>query len=166
MKRSILSLFAPRLVIYFFTLAGIFVILIAGIQAIQNNADLQKWAIVSINNATFISEIADTRLRQAQGLSGRESMSQNQGMLFVFNKEIVAPFWMNKMKFPIDIIWIDKDKKIVDIVKDAPIPLNDTSIPIFMPASVAQYVLEIAVGMSERYGFKVGDEVEMTPLNN
>ena len=91
-------------------------------------------------------------------------MNQNQGMLFVFNKELFAPFWMNKMKFSIDIIWIDKDKKIVDIVKSAPVPLNDNEIPTFMPASVAQYVLEIVAGLSEHYGFHIGDSVGITIL--
>lgn len=82
-----------------------------------------------------------------KGLSGKKSLGENQGMLFVFEKPDRYGFWMKEMNFPIDIIWIDENYKIIEITKN----LKPDSYPkIFRPKKPAQFVLEINIGWAEK----------------
>src|SRR5437016_1262720 len=65
-----------------------------------------KKGSLTIKNQTFAIEIADTMMSKMRGLSGRDALSENNGMLFIFNGTSSSGFWMKDMKFPIDIIWI------------------------------------------------------------
>lgn len=112
---------------------------------------------VEIKGQKFKVEIVKQLWEIEHGLSGRYKLKDNKGMLFVFKKEDKYAFWMKDMKFPIDIIWINNEK-IVDIKKDAPIPITD-NLESYTPTSSARYVLEINAGLSEKYGFEIGGEV-------
>ncbi len=102
-------------------------------------------------------EIVTTPVEQAQGLSGRQGLNENEGMLFVFEQSGNYPFWMKDMKFAIDIIWITEGKKVVYIQKDA----RPESFPLmYDPKANAKYVLEVVSGFSEKNNLKVGDSVE------
>src|SRR6266550_6083274 len=87
---------------------------------------------VTIDKHTFSVEIANTTVEQQQGLSGRNSLPQDQGMLFVFKKADLYAFWMKGMKFPLDMIFI-KDNKIVSISQNVPVPSNpnDANLPVY-----------------------------------
>lgn len=119
---------------------------------------------VAIDNHTFSVDIATTSAEQQQGLSGRQSLPQNQGMLFIFKTSNRYPFWMKDMKFPLDMIFINNNK-IVDIFNNVPVPkTTDTSkLPIYTPKAAANQVLEINSGQAKAYGFKNGDTVKVTP---
>ena len=67
-------------------------------------------AIVAIGGTIVTAEIVDTKEKLELGLSGREGLSFNKGMLFVFPKTGYHSFWMKDMSFPIDIIWLSKEK--------------------------------------------------------
>lgn len=120
-----------------------------------NNNTIKK---VSIKNNRIDVEIAKSELEQARGLMFRKSLAGNQGMLFVFDKEARYSFWMKNMEFPLDIIWIDSNRRIVDITKNA-MPCNEQCETI-EPAAKSKYVLEVNTGFSDRYQLKVGDEVK------
>ena len=120
---------------------------------------------VKINDQSFAAEVASKPEEWQQGLSDRKSLGEKQAMLFVFDEKKRHSFWMNKMKFPIDIIFIDGNK-IVYIKKDAQPPASpDEELEIFQPDDPADKVLEINAGLSDKYGFKPGDEViiEVSP---
>src|SRR3989338_8541055 len=70
---------------------------------------------VCLKDICIEAEIADTDSKRQMGLMFRESLSDNQGMFFIFENEARHGFWMKNMQFPLDILWIDKDKKIADI---------------------------------------------------
>lgn len=118
-----------------------------------------KYGAVEIGGQKFRVEIMKKDWELAQGLSGRDSLKNGSGMLFVFPAEDRHEFWMKGMKFPIDIIWISGGK-IVDIKKSAPLPVT-LNLEKYVPSVPAKYVLEIGAGLSEKYGFKPGDEVEL-----
>ena len=102
-------------------------------------------------------DLALTRGEQEQGLSGREGLRNDGGMLFIFSKSSVNYFWMKDMNFPIDIIWIDQNLKIIYIKKDA----QPSSYPnSFGPGVDNLYVLEVSDGFSEKNNLKEGDLVE------
>ncbi len=94
-----------------------------------------------------------------KGLSGRTSLAMEEGMLFMFPAPYRYRFWMPDMQFPLDIIWIDGEKKIIEITKNAP-PLPDKTKPVFyQPHKPAQYVLEVNAGFSDQHLLAPGDQV-------
>ncbi|MBI2545412.1 MAG: DUF192 domain-containing protein [Candidatus Aenigmarchaeota archaeon] len=115
---------------------------------------------VRIGNTTIRAEVADTLQKQTEGLIGRNSLSSNNGMLFIFNTENYPGIWMFNMSFPIDIIWINKDMKITDIVQDAkPCMLNCTT---YLPSEKSLYVLEVNSGFTTKNKIKVGNTVSIS----
>ena len=101
-------------------------------------------------------EIADDDYQTQTGLMYRDSMEKNQGMLFIFPDEQYHSFYMKNTKIPLDIVYIDSDRKIVSIKKNAK-PMDETSLPSNEPA---KYVLEINAGLSEQWNLEVGDKID------
>ncbi len=144
------SIIKPK---YFF-FPYLFVLLIL----IVNIAYAKTCKIVKINGVTIKAEIASTPREKARGLMFREKLAGDEGMLFIYQKEGIYQFWMKNTKIPLDIIWIDKDKKIVFIKKDAR-PCA-TSCELFSSGINSKYVLEVNSGFSEKNGLKIGDIAE------
>jgi uncharacterized membrane protein (UPF0127 family) len=101
-------------------------------------------------------ELAKTPQAQQMGLSGRVSMAADRGMLFVFDSESNWGFWMKDMKFPLDIIWFDSNRRVVYIEQDLA-PCTPQSCPIYTPPTNAMYVLEVNAGFVQAHGVAMGD---------
>lgn len=116
---------------------------------------------VTIKDKTFYVDVAKTDQEKEKGLSVYDSLPISRGMVFPFEKADYYGFWMKNMKFPIDIIYI-RQGKIVDIFKNVPPPksINDT-LSIVKPRETSDTVLEINAGLSDRYGYKIGDYVKI-----
>lgn len=113
-----------------------------------------------IKNQSFNLLLAKSGKEKEIGLSEKKSLDENSGMLFTFDKPGYYSFWMKNMKFPIDIIFI-KDNKIVTIHENVKPPKTpNESVPIFKPEAESDKVLEINAGLSQKYGFKNGDEIK------
>lgn len=105
---------------------------------------------------------ADSAEERAQGLSGRTSLGQNEGMWFVFDKEGYYPFWMPEMNFGLDIIWVDKDYRVADIARDVPpAKPGETNPPRYTNQRLAKYVLEVNAGVGS--GLVMGDHLTLMP---
>jgi len=100
-------------------------------------------------------EIADTGDDRQNGLMYRKSMEMNQGMLFIFPVEELQSFWMRNTYIPLDMIFVNSDKKIVTIHKNTKI-LSDQS---YASTEPAQYVVEVCAGFSDKYSLKIGDKI-------
>ena len=107
---------------------------------------------------TFKSEIAETAPQQMKGLMFRKTLEENKGMLFVFDVAFVQRFWMMNTSIPLDIIFIDEEKKIVNVAEAEPCGLIPCAL--YNSTDNAKYVLEINQGLSEKYGFRKGTVVE------
>lgn len=103
-------------------------------------------------------EVADTTLLRARGLSGHAPLGKGEGMIFVFSEDDTYGFWMKDMLFPIDIVWLDAEHRIVDVKKDA---LPASYPEVFTPARPARYVVEIPAGFFEEHHLKMGDTLEI-----
>ena len=120
-------------------------------------------AVVSIGNVTYIVDLAILPEERQQGLSGREHMPLDVGMLFVFERERQLNFWMKEMHFPLDIIWIDAQCRLVEVAANVPTPppnASNADIPRVQSPSPARYVLELNAGEAARNGLQPGDPVE------
>ncbi len=116
-----------------------------------------KLHIVTQNGRfTFSVEIADTPDKRSQGLMFRKSMAEDAGMLFTFERDQVASFWMKNTEIPLDMLFIARDGRIADMHRNAQ-PHSLRSIRSKMPVFA---VLEINAGLTSRLGIRVGDRVE------
>jgi|YelNatPaOPRAMG01_1025707.scaffolds.fasta_scaffold07076_3 uncharacterized membrane protein (UPF0127 family) len=134
--------------------------------ATNKNSQNFKIASVSIDNHNFSAYIADTLLSQSKGLAAFDSITDNQGMLFLFPEKEVTGFWMKDMKFPIDLIWISGDT-IVGFEKDmVPQPGEpDYDLKVYYPPEPIDKVLEINAGLIDKYNFQIGDLVDIKTIN-
>ena len=101
-------------------------------------------------------EIADDEYQTQTGLMYRKSMKNDQAMLFIFDEEAPRAFYMKNTQFALDIIFINSDRKVVSIQKNAK-PFDLISLPSEGPA---QYVLEVNAGLSDSWTLESGDRVE------
>jgi uncharacterized protein len=125
---------------------------------------------LSIGDQILTVAIANTPQTQAQGLSGRASMAEHQGMVFDFrNHPLKRPgFWMQGMQFDLDIIWIKKNPetnsgyRVSAVTPQVPHPRTETNdLPLYYPPSDIDLVLEVTAGWTERNKITVGDEVKI-----
>jgi len=116
-----------------------------------------EWTGVYLNDRYFKVELSFTPKETTHGLMFRESLPYDEGMLFVFDKEQKWSFHMKNTLIPLDIIWIDKDRKIVSIKKNAE-PCLKEPCPVIYPDKEAMYVLELNAGIADEIGLEVGDE--------
>lgn len=101
-------------------------------------------------------EIAETSFEIQTGLMYRESMKDNQGMLFVFPNIQERNFYMKNTRFPLDLIFLDHNKTVVSFQENAQ-PLNENSLP---SNALAQFVLEVNAGLAEKWLLEVGDKMD------
>lgn len=105
-------------------------------------------------------EIADDAFEQSKGLMYRNNLEWNSGMLFVFDGEEKRSFWMKNTLIPLDMLFIDKDFKIVDI-KENTEPCKIQNCPSYISKEPAKYVLEVNAGYVEKNGINTGDELKL-----
>jgi hypothetical protein len=103
----------------------------------------------------FLVEIADTAGKREMGLQYRRNLADDRGMIFLFPSESPQTFWMKNTPISLDMIFINRDRKIVGIVeRTVPFSLDSRSV-----TAPSQYVLEINAGLARRYGIQTGDSV-------
>ncbi len=100
-------------------------------------------------------EVMRTKDERHLGLMYRKSLKKNRGMLFIFDKENIQPFTMKNTYIPLDMIFINRTKKIAGIVENTT-PKTKGPYSIKIPS---QYVLEVNAGFCKKNGIKKGDRV-------
>jgi len=143
---------------YFIPLIAI--LLAACTPASNGAASEQDWFEVFVVSETgrhrFEVEIADSDEEQRRGLMFRQSLAEDAGMLFLYEKAEVLSYYMRNTYISLDIIYIDVEGRIVSIARETE-PLSERSLYSAGP-SIA--VLEVIGGTSDRLGFGEGDLVE------
>lgn len=120
---------------------------------------------IEVSNTTIRVKLAKTDKQHAKGLSGRQGLAQNEGMLFIFPENYRPRFWMKDMQFAIDIIWIN-DGKISQIDQNLLPPEPNTpeeDLSLFLPNDPVDYVLEVAAGTANANLWQIGDPVQNLP---
>ena len=137
-----------------------FVILIVFVVALflllNNTSYLKNIKQVRISGEEIQVELALTQEERLQGLSNRTNLNPGSGMLFIFEQSGEHPFWMKEMNFPLDMIWINENMKVVYIKNNA--QPNDYP-QIYGKGYDAKYVLEVVADFIEQHNLKIGDSV-------
>ena len=113
---------------------------------------------VVIKEQKIYVEIAGSPEEKKQGLSGRESLAEDRGMLFIYPEPGNYSFWMKEMKFNLDFVFIN-DQKVVDLKENIPFPKEGEEPQTIRVEATFDKVLEINQGIIKKIEIKVGDEV-------
>jgi uncharacterized membrane protein (UPF0127 family) len=92
------------------------------------------------------------------GLMFRPSLPEDQGMLFVFEELDFHGIWMKNCKFPIDILWLDEEGRVVHLAESVP-PCRADPCPVYQPLRKAAYVVELNAGQARREKVVLGSRL-------
>ncbi len=158
------KLFLPlAAVAIFITLVGIYTQRMGTLNSGKNlSTDSVQQKSMTVGGKTIQVEVANTEELREKGLSGRSSLAQDSGMLFVFKEKASNPtFWMKGMLIPLDFIWIS-GTKIVKIDRNISAPsanTPDVKLERVKPNQPVDYVLEVNSGFSDTNNIKINDPV-------
>lgn len=108
---------------------------------------------LAIGSVQIDVAVADSFEERVKGLSGLPELGKNRGLIFAYSHKDTHGIWMKDMHFPIDIIWLDEELRVVDIEKDVS---PDTYPETFRPETPARYVLEVNAGFAEKHDVNIG----------
>jgi uncharacterized membrane protein (UPF0127 family) len=107
------------------------------------------------------AEVADSARKKARGLMFRDSLPENHGLLMVFPNEGNHRIWMLGMRFPLDLIFLDSDRRVIGLYESVkPMGLDPRTWRTYGPSSPASYVIELNAGMIKGTGTTMGDLLE------
>jgi uncharacterized membrane protein (UPF0127 family) len=127
-----------------------------------SSAGLQTTRLTADGGHVVDVEIAATAAEREHGLSDRDALPQDAGMLFDMEQVSTPDFWMKDMRFPLDLVWIDARKRIAGITFDVqPQPgAPDAALRLYRAPSPIRYVLEVNAGAAQRLGLVSGSTVK------
>ena len=110
------------------------------------------------DGAAIRLELAETDSDRVQGLMFRDHLDRDAGMLFVFDREGLWPFWMKDTFIALDIVWLDSQGRIVDIRANVQ-PCRLDPCPSYWPRRAARAALEVNAGVAAEHELKIGDRL-------
>ena len=145
---------------------------IIGILTIPSDSKLESTefpiGMISINDKIINVQIADNAPRQTRGLMFQEQLEYDEGMFFVFDTSTKHSIWMLNVQFPLDIIWLDDDGRIIHIEKDVPpckTALETVTCPVYGDDNLdSKYVLEVTAGFVEKFTINIGELVDIISI--
>lgn len=122
-------------------------------------------AAVLPDGSTVRIEVATDDDTRAQGLMFRDRVPEGTGMLFVFAQSGEYPFWMKNTLVPLDMIWIDEQRRVVHVEPDVR-PCRADPCPSYPPHVVAKYVLELGAGQAAKHRVVNGSTLTFHRIDN
>lgn len=130
------------------------------VQAYDLGSPLLPSSPITLPNGDHVlAELATTAGDRSLGLMNRGHLHPDRGMLFFFPSPGLYSFWMSQTFIPLDIIWLDAERRIVSIATDAEPCPSGVSCPLYSPSAPAQFVLELASGEAARRNLQLGDQL-------
>jgi uncharacterized membrane protein (UPF0127 family) len=103
------------------------------------------------------SEVMIQAVEMARGMMYRDVLPQGRGMLFIHDKPAAYRYWMTNMKISLDIIFMDSERKIVEISASVPpCTSKPNECPTYGGHHYEQFILELAAGEAKRLGLREG----------
>lgn len=119
------------------------------------DAPLVRSTVAFPNGTVYSVEVPQTQAERERGLMFRSSLAPRNGMLFIFPQSGQLEFWMKDCLIPLDLIWLNEQKRVVYIRPEAP-PCSKDPCPLYNPGVPARYVLEIPAGAAKQEGLTLG----------
>jgi uncharacterized membrane protein (UPF0127 family) len=138
-------------------IVGLITVLI-GLVAAFIAVNFKPTTQVHLGSGVFSLWLADTDAERVQGLSDVASLPKNGGLLMKFDSSAPHGIWMKDMNFPLDIIWLDEQKKVIYTVLNA--QPEEVAATVYAPKEPALYVIELPMGSVKKSGIKTGDTAE------
>ncbi len=117
---------------------------------------------IVLNGKSFKAEVVSDDASRSRGLMFRPRLDESAAMLFVYPREGVYSFWMKNMLFPLDLIWLGRQHRVV-YVKENFAPCQDDPCEIATPPVKAQYIIEVKAGTVRKLALKTGTPVDFMP---
>ena len=135
----------------------VLLLIVAGLLMLRPKADppLRPECPFKVSGSCVSMELATTPLAQETGLSNRDSLAADRGMLFVFAAAQSNCFWMKDMRFPLDMIWLNDKKEIVQIREN----IKPDTYPASFCADNTRYVIEVNAGVARSVGLHAGQRL-------
>jgi uncharacterized protein len=112
------------------------------------------------DGAHIHAEVKRTTSEKARGMMYRDSLPSDQGMLFLNAQPERSAYWMANCRFPLDIIWMNAARQVVEISPSTPpCPAGGNDCPSYGGHEPAQYVLELNGGEAQKHGVRVGTTI-------
>jgi len=109
-------------------------------------------------------ELAVTDQERFLGLMFRDQLAADGGMLFIFGQDDRYPFWMKNTFIALDLVWLDKAGKVVDVRADVQ-PCRSDPCPSYAPAKTGRAVLEINAGFAKAHGLAPGAQLRFESVS-
>lgn len=107
------------------------------------------------------AEVMTQQADMMRGMMFRDSLAPDRGMLFIHTQQGKYSYWMYQCRIPLDIIWMDSGRRVVEISADTPpCKTAESQCPSYGGHYDARYVLELGGGMAAKYGVRTGDRIE------
>lgn len=114
---------------------------------------LQPRTTLHLGDGVFKAVVADTDIARQKGLGDTDVLAANDAMLLAFDRDEQWSIWMKDVEYPIDVIWLDSQKRVVHIVKNMP---PDSYPASYVPKKPARYVVELAAGSVDSKSITIG----------
>jgi uncharacterized membrane protein (UPF0127 family) len=133
----------------------------AGCSSSNITDELDLTQVTFPNGVKINAETMRSNVELMRGLMFRESLAPGRGMLFIHPKEDTFRYWMYQTKIPLDMIWMDNDRRIVEMSLDTP-PCGSSAkdCPNYGGNFKSRYVLEVNAGIARKNGLKTGDTLD------
>lgn len=122
---------------------------------------------ITLGGKTLVVEIAESPAQHEHGLMFRDSMGENDGMLFVFNNEETRFFWMKNTMIDLAIGYFDKNGNLVDIQEmKSGKGISDTMLPSYPSSLPAKFALEMNKGWFAKNKIKIGSKLKIKQIES
>ncbi len=115
---------------------------------------------IRLGEEIFELEVVDDQESREKGLMGRESLGENEGMIFDFPKDTRPAIWMRNMVISLDLLFLDEQGTIVQIFQRVP-PCEAMPCDIYQAERPLRFVIEVAAGTASRLGLEPGQQIDL-----
>ena len=134
-------------------------VVLASALAGRSHATPQEIPLTLPSGKVLHAELMVKDEDRMMGLMFRPSLPLDRGLLFVFDDVDFHGIWMKNCRFPIDIVWLDEDRRVVHVAEAVP-PCKADPCPVYQPLKKAAYVVEINAGQARREKASLNSRLE------
>jgi len=134
--------------------------MLSTVGVVASPTDGLKEGQVLLAGHRFRVEIADTDATREHGLMDRTHLAADHGMLFVYPRARIRVFWMKDTLIPLDILFFDAHKRLVNVSADTP-PCKTETCPTYASRAPTRYVLELNAGVARQLQLQPGARIQL-----